>query len=148
MRGIALVFSGSITRLLKARLQRFAAAVRSRPGATGAGSAKSSIRSTSVQAASAAAVAQSPRLDLADQWNKLAGVLSTAIEGVGSVREMQAAATQQLDLAQYGIITLVDELAAVMNLPGRQARPATVHAFAAHADYPARKPASGRALAA
>lgn len=85
------------------------------------------------------------RLDLADQWGKLAGVLTTAIEGAGSVRDMQVAATQQLDLAQYGITTLVDELAAVMSLPGRHPRLATIHALTAHAGP---KPATRRALAA
>ena len=82
-----------------------------------------------------------------DQWQKLIAILMAAIEGRERVRDRQAAATRQLDLAQYGILTLVEELTAVMALPGRAVRPATVHALAASAESASRR-AAARALAA
>lgn len=68
-------------------------------------------------------------MTLADQWSKVTAVLSQSVDGARIATEMQSAATQQLDLAQYGLITLVDELAAVMAIPGRRSRSATVHAL-------------------
>ena len=71
-------------------------------------------------------VATPKRLSLAEQWIRLTGVLSTAISGAQNAGQLQAAATQQLDLAQYALSTLMDELAAVMTVPGRR-EPASVH---------------------
>jgi len=70
-------------------------------------------------------------LALADHWSKVTSILSSAVDGARVATEMQSAATQQLDLAQYGLITLVDELSTVMTIPGRSRRSATVHAFGA-----------------
>ena len=94
----------------------------------------------SVSHANAGAVAiQSPilkltstspvRLTLAAQWARLSGVVSEAIGAARTAEQMQIAATQQLDLAQYALSTLVDELAAVMTIPGRRDQKATVHVF-------------------
>jgi hypothetical protein len=62
------------------------------------------------------------RLTLADQWARMTGVVERAIGSAGETRKLQAAATQQLDLAQYALSTLMDELSAVMLVPGRRER--------------------------
>jgi hypothetical protein len=82
------------------------------------------------------------RLTLADQWQRLTETLTQSIDRAEQAQQLQAAATRQLDLAQYAMTTLVDELAAVMAVPGRRAS-AIVHRF----EVPARQPA-GQALAA
>ncbi len=66
-------------------------------------------------------------LSLADQWSSLVAVLAKSLTSVEKAQNLQAAATQQLDLAQYGISTLLDELSAVMAMPGRGDRRATLH---------------------
>lgn len=86
-------------------------------------------------------------MTLADQWSKISGVLVRSVDGARIANEMQSAATQQLDLAQYGLLTLVDELSAVMTIPGRRSRSATVHAFNSAADS-IDLLSGGRALAA
>ncbi|MFN0218798.1 MAG: hypothetical protein ACKVP4_08310 [Hyphomicrobium sp.] len=53
-------------------------------------------------------------------------MVKTAIRGAEEANRRQTAATQQLDLAQYALYTLGDELAAVMAIPGRR-EPASVH---------------------
>jgi hypothetical protein len=65
-----------------------------------------------------------------DQWSKLTGILHTSIGLAAATQEKQVSATHQLDLAQYALTTLVDELSAVMTLPGRRSRTATLHMFA------------------
>ncbi len=64
------------------------------------------------------------RLSLADQWDRLAGVLGGAITNAQQAKQLQSSATQQLDLAQYALSTLMDELSAVMLVPGRRERAA------------------------
>ena len=88
-------------------------------------------------------------LSLCEQWAKLSGVLSSSIANAAAAQEMQQAATRQLDLAQYGLTTLVDQLSAVMTVPGHRARNATVHKLASY-EIAASDVASssGRALAA
>lgn len=66
------------------------------------------------------------RLTIAEQWNRLADVIKTAEWRADEATRCQAAAALQLDLAQYGLTTLVDELSAVMDMQGRRRR-ATVH---------------------
>ncbi len=89
------------------------------------------------------------RLSLSDQWVKVVSVLSNAIQGADAAKTLQSAATQQLDLAQYGLTTLVDELSAVMNVQGRRVRGATVHVFGAgYGTADDVQLASGQALAA
>jgi len=65
-------------------------------------------------------------MTLAEQWNRLATVIKTAVSRADEATRCQAAAAMQLDLAQYGLTTLVDELSAVMDMQGRRQR-ATVH---------------------
>lgn len=89
-----------------------------------------------------ATLARAP-LTVAQQWSRLASVVDAAITGAADAGRRQAAATQQLDLAQYGLSTLGDELAAVMHVPGRRER-ATVHPF----ERPAAKPEKAKSLAA
>lgn len=142
---------GSITRLMDAQwieLTVLARRIAGRVRHVVARRPEPQVQAVAPLAQASEPAASPKRLDLADQWNKLAGVLTTAIEGTCNVREMQAAATQQLDLAQYGITTLIDELTAVMALPGRQPRLATVHALASGSDYASKKAAADRALAA
>ncbi len=81
-------------------------------------------------------------LSSTDQWAKLSGVLTSAIARADDACRRQVAATQQLDLAQYALSTLADELSAVMSLPGRRER-APVYRFEVAAQRP-----SSQALAA
>ena len=67
------------------------------------------------------------RLSLADQWNYLSNIVTTAATRAEEAACCHASATQQLDLAQYALTSLVDELAAVMDMGGRVRRRATVH---------------------
>lgn len=83
---------------------------------------------SSVPAVAAGALRGEPRrLDAAAQWAKVSTVLSTSIAGARAVADLQATATQKLDLAQYGLSTLMDELASVMVVPGRRQRAQVVH---------------------
>jgi hypothetical protein len=96
-------------------------------------------------------VKQSASLSLSDQWAKLTGILAGAVSHSENAQHLQKAATQQLDLAQYGLSTLIDELAAVMAVDGRRDRLATLHVFGAGLDSGpgnARRNSSGHALAA
>jgi hypothetical protein len=90
-------------------------------------------------------------LTLADQWAKLSGILTGAVKQAENARHLQKAATQQLDLAQYALSTLVDELSAVMSVEGRRDRKAELYILGAGLDTSAgnqRRTAGGRALAA
>lgn len=94
---------------------------------------------------------QPPRLAAADQWAKLSDILGRAVGGAAAAEHLQSAATRQLDLAQYGLTTLVDELSSVMTIPGRKSRTATLHVLGAGHDAMAEtsfKPRAGQALAA
>ena len=82
------------------------------------------------------------RLTPASQWLKLSGVLSAAGERARTASVLQETATRQLDLAQYGLITLRDELSVVMTMPSRRDA-AVVQMFSA-----VHVPSSERALAA
>ena len=66
-----------------------------------------------------------------DQWSRVSGVLTNAIAGAREAGQLQFAATRQLDLAQYALYTLRDELSAVMSVPGRR-EPASVHVLDAN----------------
>jgi len=66
------------------------------------------------------------RLTIADQWAFLSSIIKDAVSRADSAVQCHVSATLQLDLAQYGLISLVDELSAVMNVGGRAKR-ATVH---------------------
>ena len=68
------------------------------------------------------------RIPLAAQWQRLAETLTQSIDRAEQAQKLQAAATRQLDLAQYAMTTLMDELSAVMTVPGRRAS-AVVHRF-------------------
>ena len=90
------------------------------------------------------------RLTLTEQWAKVTSVLTLSVDGALAVQTMQAAAMQQLDLAQYGLSTLVDELSAVMTVPGRRSIGATVHTFGSGLDMAETRSTdiAGQALAA
>jgi hypothetical protein len=91
------------------------------------------------------------RLTPAGQWAKLSGILHNAIESASAARTLQGAAGQQIDLAQYALSALVDELSAVMLMPGRRAGGATLHLFGNGSEMLADAgfaSSSGRALAA
>lgn len=77
-------------------------------------------------------VAAPPRLTVSQQWARLTGVLQSAISSAGEAKRRQTAAHQQLDLAQYALYTLGDELSGVMTIPGRR-EPASVHVLEAPA---------------
>jgi hypothetical protein len=66
------------------------------------------------------------RLTVAEQWNYLTDVITGATSRAEEATRCQASAALQLDLAQYALTTLVDELSAVMDMQGRRKR-ATIH---------------------
>jgi hypothetical protein len=65
-------------------------------------------------------------MTISEQWNRLTSIIQTAASRADDAARCHAAAALQLDLAQYGVTTLIDELSAVMEMPGRRPR-ATVH---------------------
>ena len=67
------------------------------------------------------------RLTLAEQWVRLSDIVLGAASRAEEAARCHAAATQQLDLAHYALNSLVDELAAVMDMGARVRRRATVH---------------------
>ncbi|MGQ0457281.1 MAG: hypothetical protein ACT4OU_09480 [Hyphomicrobium sp.] len=93
---------------------------------------RSDSKSNSGAHTSQASIAAAPRQSVEQQWSRLSAVLKSAIDGAEDAHRRQAAATQQLDLAQYALHTLGDELAAVMTIPGRR-EPASVHVLEAPA---------------
>ncbi len=54
------------------------------------------------------------RVSIDDQWSRVTGAVSRAIDGVGDIKRWQVSAEQQLDAAVYAIDGLLDELAEVM----------------------------------
>ena len=57
---------------------------------------------------------KSPELSREVQWERVAGVLSGAIDGVKRTQDYHASASQQLDAAHYAVQNLVAELAGTM----------------------------------
>lgn len=66
------------------------------------------------------------RLTIAEQWNYLTDIVVGAASRAEEATRCHASATLQLDLAQYALTSLVDELSAVMDV-GNRRRLATVH---------------------
>ncbi len=66
------------------------------------------------------------RLTIGEQWNYLTDIVVGAASRAEEAARCHASATLQLDLAQYALSSLVDELSAVMDVGGRR-RLATVH---------------------
>jgi hypothetical protein len=56
-------------------------------------------------------------LALEDHWRRAAGVLAAAIAGVQRVKTLQAAASRQIDSADYALTQLIHDLRAAMPLP-------------------------------
>jgi hypothetical protein len=67
--------------------------------------------------AAAAGGAPVGRMTSVQQWDKVAGVLTSAIESATSAKELHASAAQQLDLATYALYNLFDDLSSVMSEP-------------------------------
>ncbi len=79
------------------------------------------------KAAPAAGHAPEPRrLTITDQWGYLSDVIKDAAARAEEAARCHTSAALQLDLAQYALTSLVDELSAVMDVGGRRRR-ATVH---------------------
>ena len=74
------------------------------------------------------------RLSMSSQFHRLAGLIASAIARQRNAGELQAAAARQLDLAQYGLKKLIDDLAFAIDIP---ARPLAVPVYANYAQ-PAR----------
>lgn len=66
------------------------------------------------------------RLTLVEQWNSLSDIIKGAFFSAEEATRCHKSAALQLDLAQYALSSLVDELSAVMDVGGRR-REATVH---------------------
>lgn len=73
-----------------------------------------------------AANTESRRLTLVEQWDSLSDIIKGAFCSAEEATRCHKSAGLQLDLAQYALTSLVDELAAVMDVGGRR-RVATVH---------------------
>lgn len=67
-----------------------------------------------------------PRLSLADQWVRVSDIILGASAKATEASRCHVSAAQQLDLAQYGLSSLLAELALVMDV-GVQPLPATVY---------------------
>jgi hypothetical protein len=65
----------------------------------------------------AARAIEPARLTLEDHWHRAAGVLAAAIAGVQRVTTLQAAASRQIDSADYALTQLIHDLRAAMPLP-------------------------------
>jgi hypothetical protein len=85
------------------------------------------------------------RLTITDQWNFLSDIVMGAASRAEEAARCHASATLQLDLAQYALTSLVDELSGVMEMGGRRRR-ATVHVLGV-SPSPSRR-AIGDAIAA
>jgi len=66
------------------------------------------------------------RMPLAEQWARLANIIEGAAAHAEEAMRCHTSAAVQLDVAQYALTSLVDELAAVMNDGGLR-KQATVH---------------------
>jgi hypothetical protein len=66
------------------------------------------------------------RLTLVEQWNSLSNIIKGAFFSAEEASRCHKSAALQLDLAQYALTSLVDELSAVMDV-GERRRVATVH---------------------
>lgn len=86
------------------------------------------------------------RLSLADQWSRLSDIVMGAAQQAETATRCHASATQQIDLAQYALASLIDELSAVMDMGDRVRRRATVHVLGV-APMPSLRPI-GDAIAA
>ena len=62
------------------------------------------------------------RLTLAEQWTRLGDIVKGAMLSADEAAHCHASAAMQLDLAQYALTSLVDELSAVMDVGGRRKR--------------------------
>lgn len=84
-----------------------------------------------------ATLPQSPQT-LSGQWDRLSSIISGAVSGAEQAGQLHHAATRQIDLAQYALASLVDELSGVMAV--RDKRPlAVVHVFEPSSQRPGRK---------
>lgn len=73
-----------------------------------------------------APVAREPgRLTLIEQWNSLSNIIKGSLARAEEATRCHKTAALQLDLAQYALSSLVDELSVVMDVGGRR-REATV----------------------
>jgi hypothetical protein len=86
------------------------------------------------------------RLTISEQWSHISGIITGAASRAEEATRCHASATLQLDLAQYALTSLVDELSAVMDVGGRRRR-ATVHVLEIAPPSPPR-PTRGNAIAA
>jgi len=66
------------------------------------------------------------RLTFVEQWAYLSETVKGALSRAEEATRCHTSAALQLDLAQYALTSLVDELSAVMDVGGRR-RPASVH---------------------
>jgi hypothetical protein len=66
------------------------------------------------------------RMSADEHFDRLASVIVSATGRADDAGTYQASAARKLDLAQYGLTTLMAELSAVMIVPGYQ-RPASLH---------------------
>ena len=73
-----------------------------------------------------AAIIEPRKLTITEQWRYLADVIRGATSQAEEATRCHAAAALQLDLAQYALTSLVEELSAVMDMQGRR-KNATVH---------------------
>jgi len=69
------------------------------------------------------------RLTIGDQWAYLTDIVMGAASRAEEATRCHVSATQQIDLAQYALSSLVDELATVMDMGERVRRRATIHVF-------------------
>ncbi|MBA2126252.1 hypothetical protein DLM45_08450 [Hyphomicrobium methylovorum] len=87
------------------------------------------------------------RLSLSEQWDRLATIVRGAVTRAEDAGRAHASAALQIDLAQYALISLVDELAAVMDVGDRRRR-SNVHVLELQPTPPMTPRPFGDAIAA
>lgn len=58
-----------------------------------------------------------PRLTIEDHWRRATGIIASALASFQRIKSLQAAATRQLDSADYALTQLLHDLRPVMALP-------------------------------
>jgi hypothetical protein len=81
---------------------------------------------TKVRTSEAVTRREPQRLTLVEQWAAISRIIGHAASGAEEAMRCHKSAAMQVDLAQYALGSLVDELAAVMNVGERRSR-ANVH---------------------
>lgn len=88
------------------------------------------------------------KISLEDQWRRVSGVISGAIESFGQIETLQTAAARQIDAADYALQHLWRDLAFAMPVPADGSELRALLDEVARTTTPPREAAARKALAA